>query len=266
MAALRLGLQDEVDDVLGDDVGEAEVGAGDDHEADHDGGRLADLTAVGPLHALKLGPAGAHEADEAVATGVAGGLVGRRAGSAAATRAATATGDDRGVGGPGQDVVLGVLELLELLLGDRVELLGGVVLDVGLALGAGDDRRLELVDVARRVLERPRNVVAVGLGRPGARVGGATTPLPITARHGALPRLPMRRVLAAPPAVLGQRDAIGVVALGLVGLVVAALAVLACEGDSDPHVSASHGACLWVGTKERPAGRASRPGSVAIRG
>src|SRR3954471_13530556 len=97
MAALRLGLQDEVDDVLGDDVGETEVCAGDDHEADHDGGRLADLTAVGPLHTLKLGPAGAQEADEAVAAAVARGLVGRGAGPTRPTPAtAAATGDDRG--------------------------------------------------------------------------------------------------------------------------------------------------------------------------
>jgi hypothetical protein len=45
---------------------------------------------------------------------------------------------------------------------------------------------------------------------------------------------------AAPLAVLTQADAIRVVALGLVGLVVPALALLACEGDGDPDVSAGH--------------------------
>src|SRR5919112_4870508 len=44
----------------------------------------------------------------------------------------------------------------------------------------------------------------------------------------------------APLAVLAQRDAVRVVALGLVGLVVPALALLTREGDGDPDVSAGH--------------------------
>jgi hypothetical protein len=43
-----------------------------------------------------------------------------------------------------------------------------------------------------------------------------------------------------PLAVLAQGDAIGVVPLGLVGLVVPALALLTREGDSDPDVSTGH--------------------------
>jgi hypothetical protein len=50
----------------------------------------------------------------------------------------------------------------------------------------------------------------------------------------------MAGVLATPAAVLAQGDAIGIVALALVGLVVATLAVLASERDSDSYVSASH--------------------------
>src|SRR5690349_23462707 len=46
---------------------------------------------------------------------------------------------------------------------------------------------------------------------------------------------------AAPLAVLAQRDAIRVVALGLLRLIVPALALLAGEGHSDPDVSAGHG-------------------------
>jgi hypothetical protein len=60
----------------------------------------------------------------------------------------------------------------------------------------------------------------------------------------------------APLAVLAQRDAIRVVALGLLGLVVPALAFLACEGHSDPDVSAGHDGVLrewWFDTKENPA-------------
>src|SRR3954447_19244232 len=53
----------------------------------------------------------------------------------------------------------------------------------------------------------------------------------------------------APLAVLAQRDAIGVVALALVRLVVAPLALLAGDGDSDAHVSAGHTSLrgeMWV--------------------
>src|SRR5690348_14955152 len=85
-----------------------------------------------------------------------------------------------------------------------------------------------------------------------------------------LARLPVARVRAAPLAVLAQRDAIGVVALALVGLVVAMLALLAREGDSDSNVSAGHrDSCLsWRSwTKKNPAqtrGQASvaRPGAA----
>jgi hypothetical protein len=45
---------------------------------------------------------------------------------------------------------------------------------------------------------------------------------------------------AAPTAVLAKLDPIGMVALGLLGLVVAPLALLAREGDGDSDISASH--------------------------
>src|SRR3954468_27211 len=70
----------------------------------------------------------------------------------------------------------------------------------------------------------------------------------------------MARVPPAPLAVLAQADAIRVVALGLLGLVVPALAVLAREGDGDPDVSAGHGrraprvgVRYGAGAKENPA-------------
>jgi hypothetical protein len=47
-------------------------------------------------------------------------------------------------------------------------------------------------------------------------------------------------VLATPTAVLAQADPVRVVALALVCLVVAMLALLAGEGDSDSDVSAGH--------------------------
>src|SRR3954471_16293926 len=58
-------LDDEVDDFLGDAIGDAEVEAGNHHEAEHDGGGLRDLTAVRPLYALQLRPRGAQERGEA---------------------------------------------------------------------------------------------------------------------------------------------------------------------------------------------------------
>src|SRR3954470_23907138 len=54
----------------------------------------------------------------------------------------------------------------------------------------------------------------------------------------------MARMPPAPLAVLAQGDAVRVVALGLVGLVVPALALLAGEGDGDPDVSAGHNGVL----------------------
>src|ERR1700726_2833803 len=61
--------EDEFDDFLGDDVGEAEIHARDGDEPEHDGGRLRDLAAVGPLHALQLSPARTDERSRAVARG-----------------------------------------------------------------------------------------------------------------------------------------------------------------------------------------------------
>jgi hypothetical protein len=68
---------------------------------------------------------------------------------------------------------------------------------------------------------------------------------------------------AAPATVLAQAHPIGVVALGLICLIVAMLALLTGEGDSDSDISASHelkDPCVVVDegarTKEKP-----RPGA-----
>jgi hypothetical protein len=50
----------------------------------------------------------------------------------------------------------------------------------------------------------------------------------------------MSGVALTPPAVLAQLQAFGIVALALVGLVVAALALLAGKSGSDPNVSTGH--------------------------
>src|SRR5215203_5521578 len=49
-------LQDGLDQGVPDGVEDAQVRACDDHEPERDRGALADLTAVGPLDALELGP------------------------------------------------------------------------------------------------------------------------------------------------------------------------------------------------------------------
>ena len=63
-------LDDEVDDSLRYDVGQAEEGARDDDEAENDGRRLSDLAPVGPVHALELCPACAKEVEEPKAGGL----------------------------------------------------------------------------------------------------------------------------------------------------------------------------------------------------
>jgi hypothetical protein len=74
----------------------------------------------------------------------------------------------------------------------------------------------------------------------------------------------------APLAVLAQADAVRVVSLGLIGLIVPALALLAREGDSDPDVSAGHeadsGGCGWKRrAKENPAPARGRRLRIARR-
>src|SRR6185295_7002778 len=104
---------------------------------------------------------------------------------------------------------------------------------------------------------------------PGLALGAALLCALTVTSHGecSLTGLAVARVPPAPAAVLAQADAIRVVALGLVGLVVPALALLAGEGDSDPDVSAGHGETAlregrdWRRAKENPAparGRARR--------
>src|SRR3954453_22683360 len=83
--------------------------------------------------------------------------------------------------------------------------------------------------------------------------------------------LAMARMPPAPLAVLAQGDAVRVVALGLLGLVVPALALLAGEGSGDPDVSAGHDGVLRESVvrggagaaKENPAPARGRQGRIA---
>src|ERR1700677_4484139 len=82
-------LQDEFDDFLGDIVGEAEIGAGDRDEPEHDGRGLKHMATIRPLDALQLGPAGAQKPDRAIA--FAQGRTRRTLGADVAGPTATAT-------------------------------------------------------------------------------------------------------------------------------------------------------------------------------
>jgi hypothetical protein len=268
--------KDEFDDFLGDIVSQAEVGASDRDKAQDDGGRLEDLTAIRPLYPLQLGPAGPQEANRAVAAplGSARGLLG--SGNATAATVAGLAGDLLNL--VLAEVALGLRLVLDFVLGKMFWIgsnatvrgrpcAGGVH---GHATCATHERGVELVDIARGVVERARHVSTDGgaadrrlfaIGRssglgatgcsPKGRGRGVVAPatsatllcaFTITGHNSApaLASLPMAGVLATPAAVLTQPDAIGVVALALVGLVVAMLALLACEGDRDSNVSAGH--------------------------
>src|SRR3954447_9316975 len=60
-------LEDGLDQGAPDGVEEAQVAAGEQDEAQHDGGGLADVAAVGPLHPAQLVDAMAEEGQEAPA-------------------------------------------------------------------------------------------------------------------------------------------------------------------------------------------------------
>src|SRR5579863_5548149 len=131
-------LENEVYDLLRHPVGCAEVNTGDHHEAQNDRGGLRDLRTIGPLHALQLGPRGAQ----------------KRHGARRQRVAVLAALDD-------------ALDLL--LLGHRA--VAGALLDAPErhAARAAHERGVELVDLARGVLERAGKIGAVDLGVRGLR-------------------------------------------------------------------------------------------------
>src|ERR1700759_594745 len=57
--------EDELDDLRGDEVSNAQERAGDDHEPDDHSGGLHHLPTVRPLYSLKLAPASLKEVDKA---------------------------------------------------------------------------------------------------------------------------------------------------------------------------------------------------------
>src|SRR5215213_370575 len=228
-------LQNGVDQGLPQRIQQAEVAARDDDEAEDDRGRLPDLPAVGPLDATQLVDGVAEEGDDPAAAPVRMPGLGPLAVAAA---------DDVALDG-----VVGALVVLVVPVQLVLEDAWGAVV-VGVADLGRDGALLgeaRLVDVGGGVVERIGGRRSLAQGRAAGTAAGAalgTAPLRTLTIAGhpdpRLARLAVRGVLPAPLAVLAQPDAIRVVALGLVGLVVPALALLAREGDSDPDVSAGH--------------------------
>src|SRR5580704_17943921 len=289
--------QDEFNDFLGDVVRGAEVQTSNCDEAEHDGRRLEDVTAVRPLDTLQLGPAGAQKADRAVAFANrgAGCLLGA---DATVGAAATGTPAHRRAGWFLKfvlaDVALGQRLGLDFALGEVVDV-GALVGIERHAAGAADERGVELVGVSG-VLERSRHVRLAGKlrqrvgcavraaacgcltaasGRGRAACAALLCTFAVTSHDSApaLTGLPVAGVLATPTAVLAQADPVGVVALALVCLVVAMLALLAREGDSNTNVSAGHDQkslrrCLLAAPgeeKHRPGARCKQSSALAKR-
>ena len=169
-------------------------------------------------------------------------------------------------GGRGRVVLLLVVELVEALQLVGLGQLLGLKLAGGLPLGdvgAGDGLLGDL-GVAGGVLGRRRRVARAALRAAGVQGAGRRTACArrcfallrsrATADQPGSAGFPVRGVPAAPAAVLAQLDAIRVVALALVCLVVAPLALLTREGDSDANVSASHGLPVLQEMVERAPG------------
>ena len=144
-------LENEIYDLLGRPVGKTEVYARDGHEADDDCSGLSDVTPVGPLYSLQLGPAGSQEGNRApvdrlrglgdsrrllgfrsrsISEGFLGGLR-----SGAATPSTPSTAGRNEIAGWCLELAVAVLGLDLLLERDPT--------------GPPDERRVELVDIAR---------------------------------------------------------------------------------------------------------------------
>lgn len=162
-------LQDGVHDLLGYDVGDSQIGAGDHHEAQHDGRGLGHLASIGPLHALKLGPARAEEGQRPVAPRTLGTRATAARGRPLALRLAgrveviLACG---GAGGRVKELIVGgrrgeVTATRLALAVTRVGIGGRHLADRGLT-GArtAHERGIELIDLARGMLQRSGHVLA----------------------------------------------------------------------------------------------------------
>ena|GEM_PF-6057265 len=258
--------EDEIHDLLGRPVGNTKIETGNGHEAQDDRSGLRDLATIGPLYSVELGPAGAQEGQSAGVNGlcrlanerrtlgrsaIAECLLGRLQPTAASTTPSPICRNE----------LLARLRIKRAIAVLRL----GLLLE-GNSTGATDESRVELVDIAGM----RKSSGKVGTNGPVPRWSSRTLAygpraslpcaLAVTS-HGSAPALaglPVAGVPAAPATVLAQAHPIGVVALALIRLVVAMLALLAGEGDSDPNVSASHSCpCVVVDSGARSVPSAS---------
>src|SRR5580693_1297438 len=142
--------EDEVDDLLGRPVGSAEIETGNGHEAQDDRGGLRDLATIRPLYSVKLRPTGAQEGESTGVNGLCGlasersalrrgaiteCLLGRIQPTAAPSATPASICRDELVGRRRIERAIAILGLVLLLDGDPTR--------------TANERRVELVDVAR---------------------------------------------------------------------------------------------------------------------
>src|SRR5207248_1715917 len=150
-------LQDEGNDLLGDEIRQSEERRADDHEPDDDSGGLHHLTAIGPLYSLQLAPASLQEGDQPAEDPAPRGLGVSRSGRRRLGGSTGTAAADPGATAPAATVLDRLLDLgLELLL---------VGLLVRLGRSPGRELRLGEFHVGRGVLEWVRSAVVRGLQR-----------------------------------------------------------------------------------------------------
>jgi hypothetical protein len=243
-----LPVYDEVDDLVRNQVGDAEEDRRHNHEPDHDAGGLHYLTSVRPLYPLELAPASLQEGEQP-GTQPWPRRDGPRARpfhgcefSPAFVRLVLGLGRQLDSAASARDARLGDLGVWGRVR-DRIRRAVARELRFGAIDGLGFDAvKLSWVSAAvsslgtkRRSPGLPHSPTGNGLARSPFLCAFAVT------SHGLrLAGLSMRRVTPAPATVLAHLNPFRVVALALIGLVVAAPTLLASEGHSDPNVSTGH--------------------------
>jgi hypothetical protein len=150
----------EVDDLLGNPVGRAEVKPGDYYETQHNGSGLRHLPTIGPLYALKLSPARSQEGDRSENERATR----SRRGSTAAghwPRVAVVSPTSERRRGCGAGRLVGFFKIIvcEILgvIAERGLAIEDLVDAVQVRLCSRDQRGVELIKIPR-VLQRARNV------------------------------------------------------------------------------------------------------------
>ena len=233
-------LEDLLDQEVEERVEGAEVGGRDGDEDDRDRGRLDQRVAVGPLDFLQLGPAGGEEADDAAALALGAAPVSAswraaRSRGASARRAcafplpsrpsprrgarrgaASARRGSRGSASEAPAAIPASTASISAMSPETGTWVSCWARDS--APRSSPERFCSSASRARRSALRCARVLAIG-GYRVSLCGG---------------------VVAAPAAELAQLDPVRRVAPGLVGLVIAPLAVFASQRHRDADISASH--------------------------